>query len=205
MSGLTAMPAYRRFVNDLRDPRCIPAVDAPRSSLWKPSGLGSWQRWRKPSATAAATSDEASYIKQRARVLREGTELPPEPSTAAERKQAAEQHRRNVATAQAALLDFADVVCRTVEAHPEWRDEARAKVQAARAEADADAAMAQAQAAARRAEEAAWFVQHMERAAADELYPAASSTVPRDEPDLAAVPQAAVTCQSTRHGRHSAG
>lgn len=73
-----------------------------------------------------------------------------------------------MAAAQEALLEFAEVVCRTVEAHPEWRDEARAKVAEAQAE----------------AEEARWLVQHLERAASDELYPATRGTVPRDEPDL---------------------
>jgi uncharacterized protein YfiM (DUF2279 family) len=87
-----------------------------------------------------------------------------------------------VAAAEDALLKFADTICRTVEAHPEWQDEARAKVVAARAE--ADAAMAAARDATRRAEEATWLVQHLERVAADELYTSTASASPVDEPDL---------------------
>ncbi len=174
-----AMPAYRRFVNDFRDPRIIPAVDAPEIAALEA------ERARLVAALEEAESggayfDEATYIAQRAKALREGTELPPEPPTAAERQAAHEQRSRNVAAATDALLNFGDVVCRTVEAHPEWRDEARAKVAAARAE--ADAAMAQAQAAARRAEEAQNLVQHLERTAADELYPSTSG--PQDQEDL---------------------
>ena len=181
MSGLTAMPAHRRFVNDLRDPRCIPAVDAPEIVALEA------ERARLVAALEEAEQggghiSEAQYIEQRAKALREGTELPPEPPTAAERQAAAEQRSRNVRAAEEALLRFADVICRTVEAHPEWRDEARGKVTAARKE--ADEAMRQAKDAARRAEEAQWLVQHLERTASDELYPAAASRLPRDEPDL---------------------
>lgn len=181
MGGLTAQPAYRRFVSDLRDPRCIPAVDAPEIAALEA------ERARLVAALEEAEQgggyfDEAGYVAARARALREGTELPPEPPTAAERQAAAEQRTRNVRAAEEALLRFADVICRTVEAHPEWRDEAQAKVKAAQAE--ADAAMRQAKAAALRAEEASWLVQHLERTAADELYPAAHSSQPHDTPYL---------------------
>lgn len=179
MSGLTAMPAHRRFVNDLRDPRCIPAVDAPEIVALE------GERARLVAALEEAEKgdgsghiNEATYIEQRAKALREGTELPPEPPTPAERQAAAERRNRNVRAATDALLHFADVVCRTVEAHPEWRDEAQAKVTEARQE--ADAARAAAEAATRRAEEASWLVQHLERVAADELYPAAGSRAPQD-------------------------
>jgi hypothetical protein len=167
VSGLTASAAHRRFVNDLRDPRCIPAVDAPEIAALEA------ERRRLVAALEEAERgggyvDEAQYIAQRAKALGAGTDLPPSPPTTAERQAAAEQRQRNVAAATEALLRFGDVVCRTVEAHPEWRHAARAKVKAAQDE--AEAAMAQAKAAALRAEDAAWLVQHLERTASDELY-----------------------------------
>jgi hypothetical protein len=167
MSGLTAMAAHRRFVNDLRDPRCIPAVDAPEIAALEA------ERRRLVAALEEAERgggyvDEAQYIAQRAKALGADEPLPPSPPTAAEMQAAAEQRQRNVAAATEALLRFADVVCATVEAHPEWRHAARAKVKAAQEE--ADAALALAKAAAARAEDAAWLVQHLERTASDELY-----------------------------------
>lgn len=181
MSGQTGMAAHRRFVSDLRDPRCIPAVDAPEIVALEA------ERQRLVTALEEAERgsghfDEAGYIGQRAKALGAGTPLPPQPPTAVEAQAAGEQRRRNVSAAQEALLRFADVVCRTVEAHPEWRDDARAKVKAAHDE--AEAAMAQAKAAARRAEDATWLVQHLERTASDELYIARVSDMPKDEPDL---------------------
>lgn len=182
MAGLVALPAHRRFVNDLRDPRCIPAVDAPEIVALEAERVRLVAALEEAERGDGGYFDEARYIEQRAKALQEGTELPPEPPTPAERQAAGEQRNRNVRAAEAALLRFADVICRTVEAHPEWRDEARARVQAAQTE--ADAAMAQAKDAARRAEEAQWLVWHLERTAADELYPAAGDRLPQDTPDL---------------------
>lgn len=167
MSGLTASAAHRRFVNDLRDPRCIPAVNAPEIAALEA------ERRRLVAALEEAEQggghvDEAWHIAQRAEALRTGAPLPPSPPTAAETQASAEQRQRNVAAATEALLRFGDVVCRTVEAHPEWREEARAKVK--QAQDDAEAALAQAKAATARAEDAAWLVQHLERTASDELY-----------------------------------
>jgi hypothetical protein len=186
MSGLTAMPAHRRFVSDLRDPRCIPAVDAPEIAALEAERRRLVAALEEAERSGGGYVDEARYIGQRARALGAGEPLPPSPPTAAEAQAAAEQRRRNVAAAEEALLRFADVVCRTVEAHPEWREAARAKVKAAQDE--AEAAMAQAKAAARRAEDAAWLVQHLERTASDELYIArvsdSAEAMPKDEPDL---------------------
>lgn len=177
MAGLIAQPAYRRFVNDLRDPRCIPALDEAEIAALE------GERQRLVAALEEAEQggghfDEASYIAQRSKAIREGTELPPEPPTAVERQASAEQRNRNVRAATEALVRFGDIICQTIKAHPEWEDEARAKVSAAQAE--ADAAMAQAKAAALRAEEASFLVQHLQRTAADELYPASYSRAPQD-------------------------
>lgn len=176
-----AMPAYRRFVNDLRDPRCIPAVDAPEIAALEA------ERVRLVAALDEAKRsgghvDDARYIAQRAKAIREGTEMPPPPPTAAEQQAANEQRNRNVAAAENALVAFGDVICRTVEAHPEWREEALAKVSAAQAE--AAAAVAAARSAERRAVEARGLVLHLERTAADELYVAKVTSVPKDDEDV---------------------
>jgi hypothetical protein len=176
-----AEPAHRRFVNDLRDPRCIPAVDAPEIVALE------GERARLVAALDQANRgggrvDVAHYIAQRAKAIRAGTELPPEPPTAAELQAGNEKRSRNVAAAENALLALADTICETVRNHKEWEDEARERVAAAQAE--AEAAMAQAKAAARRAEDAHSLVIHLERVAADELYPNTASAVPQDEPGL---------------------
>jgi hypothetical protein len=170
----------RRFVNDLRDPRVLPAVDAPEIVALE------GERARLVAALDAAQSgggyvDEASYIARRAKAIREGTELPPEAPTAAERQAGNERRNRHVAAAENALLAFADTICRTVEAHSEWRDEALDRVAAAQAE--VEAARRQSQDAARRAEEAHFVVRHLENIAADNLYPNTSATL-QDDPDV---------------------
>jgi hypothetical protein len=129
--------------------------------------------------------DEASYIEQRARALRDGTELPPSPPTAAERQAEAEQRRRNVAAATDALVQFGDTLRRTIAAHPEWQGEAVAKIKAAQAEAEAArrvAAEADARAAA-----AEQYARWLRRASDGEIYFPTfveSGGLPPDEPDL---------------------
>lgn len=141
---------------------------------------GSSRRWKTPER-GGGYFDQAAYVAQRARALAAGEPLPSEPPSLAERQAATEQRNRNVAAAEEALLRFADVVCRTVEAHPEWWDEARAKVNAAQDEAEAATAQAKPLPA-----EPAWLVQHLERTASDELYPTrvSDAALPKDEPDL---------------------
>jgi hypothetical protein len=177
-----AEPAIRRFVNDLRDPRCIPAVDAPEIAALEGERARLVAALDEAGHRYGGNLDMSHYIAQRAKAIREGTELPPEPPTFAERESANEKRRRNVAAAENALLAFADTICETVRHHPEWQDEARERVAAAQAE--AEAARRAAQDAFRRAEEAQHLVIHLQRVAADELYPSTSGTFPRDAPDL---------------------
>ncbi len=170
----------RRFVNDLRDPRCIPAVDAPEIVALE------GERARLVAALDEAQRggsyvDEASYIAKRAKAIREGTELPPEPPTAAERQAGNERRNRNVAAAENALLQFADTICETVRKHPEWIGEAQERVAAAHAEAkEARRAAAEAE---HRAEQAQFMVRHLGHIAMDNLYPNTSATL-MDDPEV---------------------
>ncbi|WP_420451560.1 hypothetical protein [Ilumatobacter sp.] len=180
---MIAQPAHRRFLNDLRDPRCIPAVDAAEIVALEAERVRLVEALEEAERGPSGNDlNEADYIQQRAHALRHGTELPSPPRTAAERQADADERRRNVAAASTALLEFGEVVCRTVEAHPEWRVEARDRI--ATAAAEAEAASAAARAAAQRAEEARWQLQHLERTARNELYPATYPSPLQNQDDL---------------------
>lgn len=128
--------------------------------------------------------NEAGYIEARARALREGTELPAPPPTAAEAQSATERRRRDVKAATDALEQFGETLRRTIAAHPEWQDEAAEKVKAAQAEAEA-ARRAAAEADAR-ATEAEHYTRWLRRASDGEVYfpTFAGGEQPQDEPDL---------------------
>ena len=179
MAGLTAGVAHRRFLQDVLDDAVLPsalrhhpevaALEIERQRLVKAF------RDAEASGSGGGTSQQ-DYIAERARALREGRDLPPAPPTAAELAAGAEERQRNIAAAEAALLAHADLICEVMRAHPEWEDEVRAAMKAARDE--AEEARRRADQAEQRAVETGFLAQWLERTAADELYVMTSNTDP---------------------------
>lgn len=170
----------RRFVNDLRDPRVLPAIDAPEIVALEA------ERVRLVAVLDAAgrgdgNLDTSRYIAQRTKAIREGTEMPPPLPNQAEWDARQAQARIDRLAAEEALLAFADTICDTVRSHAEWEAEAQERVAAALA--DAEAARRAAAEAERRAKEAQFLVQHLQHIAVDNLYPNTSAS-PEHDPDM---------------------
>ena len=170
--GLTAMPAYRRFLSDMTDERGV--IPAPMLRYPQLAAL-EVQRQRLVAALHEAQRpsgkqhlSDAEYIAARTRALRDGTELPAAPPTQATLDAAAQRRARDVQAAEHALLELADDICRTVREHPGFQQDGRDNIASLReraAEMRRVAADAE-----RQAEQAGFLVQWLERVAQDELY-----------------------------------
>jgi hypothetical protein len=178
----------RLFASDLRRDGLIPAA----LLVYPEVAALEAERQRLAAALDAAEQggggyvDEAGYIEQRTKALREGRDLPPPPPLHAEAEAHEQERRRNVAAATEALLRFGDTFRRTVAAHPEWYDAADEKVKAARAE--AAAVRRQADEADARADKAEQYTRWLRRVSDGEVYyptfVANIGGMPQDEPDL---------------------
>jgi hypothetical protein len=119
----------RRYLADMRR-QVIPAA------LLKHPELARLDEERRRLVTALEDAersgpksvDDAGYISARAKALREGSDLPPAPPTAAEVEAGQQQRNRDVQAATDALMVVADEICDVVRQHPEWTHEARGEV-----------------------------------------------------------------------------
>jgi hypothetical protein len=176
-AGLVAQPAYRRFLSDLRR-QVIPApllryaplarLDADRRRLV--AALEEAEQHSGPPQMS-----EQAYIAARTKALRDGSDLPEQPPSQAERDRDAQQRQRDAQAASDALLALGDDICAVVRENPTWADEGRAHIADLRER--AAEMRRQAEAAEREAVDAGVLVLWLERVAHDELFVA---NVPSD-------------------------
>lgn len=165
------MRFYRRIVKELERDEIIPTLpfEAPELEALNDERKRLVSALREAETSEGPTQvDEAAYVRQRARALRTGKPLPKEPPSQAERNDAEERRRRNVAAAKQALVQLGDDICETVAKHPDWVREAESHVQ--RAQREADEARQAAEEAERRAARAGVLVQWLQHVAEGDLY-----------------------------------